>query len=86
MRPPLISLWIELNRASFGKMEAGPIYKSTSCARLHTTKISMVSNWGKSRVNPLISLWTELNGAGFGKMEAGPLDKSTTGCPKKNRL
>ena len=59
-------------------MEAGPIYKSTSCARLHTTKISMVSNWGKSRVNPLISLWTELNGAGFGKIEAGPIYKSTS--------
>ena len=77
---PLISLWTKLVRAGFGKMEAGPLYKSTSCARLHTTKLSMASSLGKWRVNPLISLWTELVRAGFGKMEAGPLYKSTS-CP-----
>ena len=59
-------------------MEACPLYKSTSCARLRTTKLSMASSLGKWRVNPLISLWTELVRAGFGKMEAGPLYKSTS--------
>ena len=41
-------------------MEACPLYKSTSCARLCTTKISMASSLGRWRVNPLISFWTEL--------------------------
>ena len=64
--------------ASFGKIEAGPLYKSTICTRLCTAKLSMASSWGKGRVNLLISVWMELDGDGFAKMEAGLLYKSTS--------
>ena len=38
---PMISWRIVEDGAGFEKLEAGPLYKSTSCARLHTTKLSM---------------------------------------------
>ena len=44
----LLILWRTVeDRAGFGKMEACPLYKSTSCARLRTTKLSMASSLGK---------------------------------------
>ena len=42
------------DQAGFGKMEAGPLLKSTSLTQFCTTKFSMASSLGTWRANPLI--------------------------------